>query len=228
MIKIIGFDADDTLWINEPYYRDMEHKIGIMLSEYLPLEKVSEKLFEIEMKNLKLFGYGAKGFTLSILEAAVEISGGQLTGAQTTEILTLGKNLLTTPIEILPGVENVLQQIKDKYMLVVITKGDLVDQQNKLERSGLDHYFDHIEIVSDKQPVHYSRLIDQLQIKPEEFLMIGNSLKSDVLPVLEVGANAIHVPYHTTWQHEMQVENHDFEYLTLQAIDELLPVLEKK
>lgn len=201
-IKVVAFDADDTLWVNEPYFQQTEHEFCALLENYLPQHTVSQELFRTEMDNLALYGYGVKGFMLSMIETALRISQHTLPVEAIEKVIALGKAMLDQPIELLPGVEDTLKAMQGKYRLVVATKGDLLDQERKLERSGLAHYFHHIEIMSDKRPKDYQKLIRHLDIAPESFLMIGNSVKSDILPVLELGGYACHVPYHTTWAHE--------------------------
>lgn len=202
-IKIIGFDADDTLWQNENFYRQTENKFCDILRDYLPKEQVIKKLYDVEMQNLALYGYGAKSFMLSMIEAAVEISQKNLSLFCINEIIILGKKLIDQPIILLESVETVLKTLFPKYKIILATKGDLLDQERKLKKSGLSDYFHHIEVMSDKQNENYKKLISHLDIKPEEFLMIGNSVKSDVQPLIEIGSNAIHVPYETTWEHEI-------------------------
>jgi putative hydrolase of the HAD superfamily len=167
---------------------------------------VSRELLQTEINNLPLYGYGIKGFMLSMIETALTVSNKTISHEVIKKTIALGKELLTKPIELLEGVEEVLTKLKDRYRLVVATKGDLLDQERKLKGSGLEGYFHHIEIMSDKQEKDYLKLIKHLDIQPDEFLMVGNSLKSDVLPVLAIGGHAYHVPYHVTWAHE-QVEN---------------------
>ena len=206
-IKVIAFDADDTLWINEPYFQETEKKFCALLEDYLPHHSTSQELFKTEIANLSLYGYGVKGYILSMIEAALRITNNTLNVVITEKIIQYGKELLERPIEMLEGVEDVLKALSGKYRLVVATKGDLLDQERKLKKSGIEHYFHHTEIMSDKQERDYIKLIKHLDIPPSAFLMIGNSLKSDVLPVLAVGGHGIHVPYHTTWAHE-QVSHH--------------------
>jgi len=206
-IKVIAFDADDTLWINEPYFQETEKKFCALLEDYLPHHSISQELFKTEIANLSLYGYGVKGYILSMIEAALRITNNTLDVVITEKIIQYGKELLERPIEMLEGVEDVLKALSGKYRLVVATKGDLLDQERKLKKSGIEHYFHHTEIMSDKQEKDYVKLIRHLDIPPSAFLMIGNSLKSDVLPVLAVGGHGIHVPYHTTWAHE-QVSHH--------------------
>ncbi len=212
-LKVIAFDADDTLWVNEPYFQEVEKKFCEMMEDYHPQHTISRELLKIEIANLSLYGYGVKGYILSMIEAALHISGKTLSIEAIQKILELGKEMLEKPIELLDGVEEVLQQLQGKYRLVVATKGDLLDQERKLKKSGLEKYFHHIEIMSDKQEADYQKLIRHLDIAPEEFMMIGNSLKSDVLPVLKLGGIGVHVPYHTTWAHETvehKVEHENF------------------
>ncbi|MEN9959597.1 MAG: hypothetical protein RLZZ474_1841 [Bacteroidota bacterium] len=200
---VIAFDADDTLWVNEPYFRESEEAFASLFEDFLPMHQTQQELFKTEMDNLALYGYGVKGFMLSMVETAVRITGGTLSAEGTSRILEIGKQLLARPNELLDDVETVLQALSGKYRLVVATKGDLLDQERKLRNSGLEKYFHHIEIMSDKQPADYIKLIKHLDIAPEEFMMVGNSLKSDIIPVLEIGGHGVHVPFHTTWAHEM-------------------------
>lgn len=202
-IKVIAFDADDTLWVNEPIYQQTQEHCKEILEQYLGPAELSKKLYRTEMKNLDLFGYGAKSFVLSLIETAIEISDGKVTGKEIQRIIDLGKEMLEHPIKLLEGVEKTLVQLKDKYTLMILTKGDLLDQESKIARSGLDPHFDFIEIVSDKNPSTYSHILSHYDINPTEFLMVGNSLKSDVLPVREIGGHAVYIPFHTTWDHEV-------------------------
>lgn len=201
-IQIVAFDADDTLWVNEPYYKAAEKRFCLLLGEYMPPEAVAKELFKTEMGNLAAYGYGAKGFILSMLETALRVSSGKCRGEIMEQTLRLGRELIEKPIELLPGVEDVLKTLKDRFLLVMATKGDLRDQERKLERSGIAHYFHHIEIMSDKEESDYRELIERLGISPRQFLMMGNSVKSDVLPVLALGGHAIHIPCQTLWAHE--------------------------
>ena len=200
--KIIAFDADDTLFVNEPYFQDVEQKFCVLMQDYLSHQGLSQELFKTEIANLPLYGYGIKGYILSMIEAAMTISNQTISLEIIAKIIAYGKELLEKPIELLDGVEETLKQLQGKYKLVVATKGDLKDQQSKLHRSGLGHYFHHIEVMADKQEMNYEKLLKRLEIEPQEFLMIGNSLKSDVLPVLAIGGFAVHIPFHTTWEHE--------------------------
>ena len=215
-IKVVAFDADDTLWVNEPYFRDSEAKFAHILSNFLPIRDVEKVLFDIEINNLPIYGYGVKAFTISMIEAAIQITEGNISAHHISQIINIGKEQLAKPIEILPGIEEVLSALQGHYRLVMATKGDLLEQQSKLDRSGLAHFFHHTEIISEKTKSEYEKLIAHLDIEPEEFLMVGNSLKSDILPVLECGAQAVHIPFHTTWAHEVvtgEIEHPLFQQL---------------
>lgn len=201
-IKVVAFDADDTLWVNEPYFQETEKKFCDLLEDFLPHHTVSRELLQTEINNLKLYGYGIKGFMLSMVETAIRVSEGTIGVEVIDRILQYGKEMLEKPIELLDGVEDVLNALNGKYRLVVATKGDLLDQERKLNKSGLSPFFHHIEIMSEKHDSDYQKLLKHLDIQPEEFMMIGNSLKSDVLPVLHIGGHGVHVPYHTTWAME--------------------------
>lgn len=201
-LQIVCFDADDTLWHNEPYFLEAQQNFWHMMENFLPAHASGAELNKTEVQNIALYGYGIKAFILSMIEAAIRISEGRITAKGIETIINYGKEMLDKPVELLPDVEEVLKQLHGRYKLVVATKGDLLDQERKLVKSGLAEYFHHIEIVSDKTEPEYEKLMRHLDINPNQFLMIGNSLRSDVLPVLNVGGHAIHVPYHTTWAHE--------------------------
>lgn len=225
-ISVIGFDADDTLWVNETYFRAAEEQFANLLESYETKNQIDQELFKMEMKNLDLYGYGIKGFMLSMMESALEISNNQVSQATLRDILNLGKSMILHPVELLDGVEEVLQKLADNYRLIVLTKGDLLDQERKLEKSGLARYFHHVEVLSDKKEENYRNLLDHLEIDVNEFLMIGNSLKSDVLPLLNIGAKAVHIPFHTTWQHEeIQPEERTNNHLTLNKVSDILKYL---
>lgn len=227
-LKIIAFDADDTLFVNEPYFQEVEQKFCTIMSDYLSQQGLSQELFRTEIANLDLYGYGIKGYILSMIEAAMKISNNTISLEIIEKIIIYGKELLQKPIELLDGVEDTLKALEGKYKLIVATKGDLKDQQSKLHRSGLGHYFHHIEVMADKQELNYTKLLNRLEIQPNEFFMIGNSLKSDVLPVLAIGGFAVHIPFHTTWEHEKiahKVEHSNFK--TLEKITDVLAILLK-
>lgn len=227
-LKVIAFDADDTLWVNEPYFRETEDRFCELLEDYLPHHSVARELLQVEIRNINLYGYGVKGFILSMIETAMELSQKTIKVDVIEKIIALGKELLEKPIVLLDEVEDVLQTLHGKYKLVVATKGDLLDQERKLRKSGLEHYFHHIEIMSEKKEADYQKLLKHLDIQPTEFMMLGNSLKSDVLPVLELGGHAVHIPYHTTWAHETidsTIEHKNFRQVS--SIKEVLSFLLK-
>ena len=222
-IKVIAFDADDTLWVNEPYFQNTEKKFCTLMEEFLPEHTLSRELLKIEIENLVLYGYGIKGYILSMIETALKVSDNTINITAIEKILDFGKELLNEPIELLDNVQKVLENLQGHYRLVVATKGDLLDQERKLKKSGLSPYFHHIEVMSDKQETDYLKLIKHLDIAPNQFMMIGNSLKSDVLPVIKIGGHAIHVPFHTTWAHE-QVET-TLEHPNFRDVEQLIEVL---
>lgn len=201
-IKVIGFDADDTLWVNEAYFKETEDKFKELMSGFIDQQTAAVELYRTEMQNMPLYGYGVKAFTLSLLETAIRISGGKIPVKTLEQLIFIGKEQLTRPVELFEGVEGTLNYLSGRYRLIVVTKGDLLDQEAKLHHSGLAHYFHHVEIMSDKTIKQYRHLLNTLDIRPEEFLMIGNSLRSDIIPPLELGCYALHVPSATTWEHE--------------------------
>ena len=226
-IKVIAFDADDTLWVNETYFRDAEIEFAKLLSHFETVNTIDQELFKTEIKNLEFYGYGIKGFVLSMIECALELSNYKINPKSLQAILNIGKEMLNKPIELLPEIEKVLKTLQPKYKLIFVTKGDLLDQERKLKKSNLLHYFHHIEVVTDKKTTDYQKIIKHLDIHSSEFLMIGNSLKSDILPVLEIGAAAINVPFHTTWIHEevSKIETNDKNYHTVLNIKEVLTLV---
>ena len=225
-IKVIAFDADDTLWVNEPYFRTAEKAFCELLKEYVPEEECNELLYKFEMQNLPLYGYGIKPFVLSLIEAAITISKKQIPLEIVSEIIAIGKKMLQMPVELIDGIEITLAHLSKKYLLVMATKGDLLDQERKLIKSGLEKYFHHIEVMSDKQPKNYQKLITHLDIPPSQFLMVGNSLKSDILPVLAIESYAIHIPFHTTWEHEkIEEEVMHYNFKELKLASELIDLL---
>ena len=225
-IKVIAFDADDTLWDNETYFQEIEKKFCALMEEYLPQHSVARELLRLEIKNLPLYGYGIKAFMLSMIETAITISNKTISVSVVEKIIEYGQELLQKPIQKLDGVDEVLESLKGRYRLVVATKGDLLDQERKLKKSGIEHYFHHTEIMSEKGEADFRKLIKHLDIPPANFLMIGNSLKSDVLPVLSIGGHAFHIPYHVTWGHEkIEYEvNHD-NFKQFNSIRDILTVL---
>jgi len=201
-IKIIAFDADDTLWDNELYFQETEEKFCELLEDFLPQHTVSRELLQTEIKNISLYGYGIKAFMLSMIETAIRITDKNIKAETIEKIIGFGQELLAKPVLLIDGVEEVLKSLKTKYRLVMATKGDLLDQERKLKKSGLVEFFHHIEIMSEKKESDYQKLIRHLDIKPNELMMVGNSIKSDILPVLNIGGHGVHIPYHVTWAHE--------------------------
>lgn len=201
-VKVIGFDADDTLWVNEPYYREAEEEFVRIVKAYGVGGDIAGKLFETEIANLRLYGYGIKAFMLSLVECAITLSKGAVSSDDIHRIIEIGKAMLDRPIELLDDVKEVLKELSPDYRLIVATKGDLLDQERKMKRSGISDSFHHIEVMSDKREEQYVQLLKHLDIRAEEFLMIGNSLKSDIIPPLSLGCWGIYIPYHTTWIHE--------------------------
>ena len=226
-IKVIGFDADDTLWVNETYFREAEEEVGRLLSHYETPNKIDQELFLMEIKNLPTYGYGVKGFILSIIELAIVLSNGSVSNQIISKILDIGKSMINKPIELLDGVEEVLKALSKDYRLIVVTKGDLLDQERKLDKSGLLQYFHHIEVLSEKQEDNYKKLLSHLDIVPSDFLMIGNSLKSDILPLINIGAKAMHIPFHTTWEHEKVSDKraNGEGYKTVESLTDILEFL---
>ncbi|RUW65242.1 HAD family hydrolase [Mesorhizobium sp. M2A.F.Ca.ET.067.02.1.1] len=195
----IGFDADDTLWQNEQFFRMTEKRFAAMLAEHGDHEHIAARLLEAERRNLALYGFGIKGFTLSMIETAVEITGGEVPGSIIGEILAAGREMLNHPIEPLPHARETVEALADSYHLVLITKGDLFDQERKLAQSGMGDLFDAVEIVSDKNAATYARIFSRHGRGPQSSMMVGNSLKSDVVPAIEAGGWGIHVPHELTW-----------------------------
>ena len=218
--KIIAFDADDTLWHNEPYFDEAQDKFCELFGGYASKQELLRLILNHQITNLPLYGFGIKAFTLSMIESALELTNHSISGQNIEKVLQIGKELLQKPVELLPNVISVLEELKGTHKLIVATKGDLKDQHRKLHESGIGTYFHHIEVMSDKTEMDYEKMLTRLDCQPADFLMIGNSLKSDVLPVLNIGGHAIHIPYHTTWEYEqidfeVDHENfHAFEKIT--------------
>lgn len=225
-LKVIAFDADDTLWDNEIYFQEAEKKFSELLEEYLPQHSVARELLQTEIKNIPLYGYGIKGFMLSMIETAIRISYKTIDISVIEKIIGYGQSLLEKPIQKLDGVEEVLASLKERYRLVVATKGDLLDQERKLKKSGLEKYFHHTEIMSEKAEADYNKLIRHLDILPSEFMMVGNSIKSDILPVLAIGGHGVHIPYHVTWDHEKIDHNRGHrDHLNFRQLDSIKEIL---
>ncbi|WP_084398399.1 HAD family hydrolase [Henriciella aquimarina] len=201
-ITTIGFDADDTLWHNESIFRLTQEQFHSMLADYADPGHVGDKLLAAERRNIGLYGFGVKGFTLSMIETAIEVTGGKVPASTIKEILEAGRAMLSHPVETLPGVHDTLEAVAPDYSLILITKGDLFDQERKLAQSGLGDYFDGVEIVSDKTADVYARIFGQTEGGPDAAMMVGNSLKSDVIPAIEAGSWGVHVPHDLTWDLE--------------------------
>ncbi|MDD4516082.1 HAD family hydrolase [Massilibacteroides sp.] len=201
-LKKIGFDADDTLWVNEVFFRETEQLFYELMADFSDKETIAAELYRTEINNMALYGYGVKAFILSVIETAHKVAGGRLPASVVGEIVELGKKQLLQPVELLEEVEETLNALVGRYELILVTKGDLLDQERKLASSGLEHLFHHVEIMSDKTEREYGKLLRHIDVLPEEFMMIGNSLRSDILPPLALGSYAVHVPYHMTWEHE--------------------------
>jgi putative hydrolase of the HAD superfamily len=203
MIELVGLDADDTLWHNEPLFTSRREQFCAMLARYEPNGVAEEILYATEMRNLRHFGYGVKGFVLSMIETAIEMTEGRLQSSDVRTIIEWGREMLAGPIRLLDGVAEAVESLARDYPVILVTKGDLLDQETKLARSGLGHLFKAIEIVSDKNADVYRRLIERYGVAAERFVMVGNSLRSDILPAVHAGAHAVHVPYEMSWAHEL-------------------------
>lgn len=225
IVKVVAFDADDTLWDCQSWFDEVEHKCCELLAPWATPDEVSQGLFATERKNLPLTGYGTKAFTLSLIENAVRVSRQQLTGDVVMQLLDLGRQLLLFPTTPLPEVEATLRQLSQsrRYRLVVFTKGELLDQENKLHRSGLEPYFSHMETVSNKTEKEYRQLCENLGVAPEQTLMVGNSFRSDIAPALQAGAYAVHIPYHVVWELE---KSEEFPHPRLQKITRFSQLLD--
>lgn len=226
-MKLIAFDADDTLWANEPTYVNVQQKLAGLLAHHVDQDTLTSRFYDTQIRNLRLFGYGAKSFTLSMIETAIELTNGAVTGSEVQQIIDVGRELLAYPIDVLEGVHDVLETLAKRYELMVLTKGDLFDQESKIARSGLGDFFTHIEIVSEKDEQSYRRILSKYNCQPADFLMIGNSLKSDVLPVVHIGARAIHIPFAITWAHERVAPEQlaGKSFATLERMQDVLPWL---
>ena len=205
-IALVGFDADDTLWKSQDYFDAAQAEFERIVAAYVDLADAGDRLYAVEKRNLALFGYGVKGMVLSMIEAAVEITEARISAADLHRIVELGKALLRHPVELLPGVREAVERVAAGLPVVLITKGDLFHQEAKVRDSGLSDLFRRIEIVSEKDARTYARLFAEFGIAPAQFVMVGNSLRSDIAPVLELGGWGVHVPYHVTWAHEADAE----------------------
>lgn len=206
IFDVIAFDADDTLWHNEPLFLQMKREFERLLRRYHSAEWISQKLDETEIRNISHFGYGIKGFTLSMIETAIELTEGRIAGSEIMEIIGFAKEMRKYPVDLLEGVHQAIAELSKTYDLMLITKGDLFEQESKIARSGLSEYFIWIEMVSEKNKRTYETIMKKHAITPERFLMVGNSMKSDVLPVIAAGGGAAYVPYPTTWFFERVID----------------------
>ena len=201
-IRVLGFDGDDTLWHSETHFDVTQNAFRDLLSRHVPDADIDQRLAAMEMKNLSVYGYGVKSFTLSMLETAIELTESRIPASDLEVILGWGKKMLQEPTKLLDGVESTLRELSPNYDLLLITKGDLFDQEGKLARSGLGDLFSGVEVVSEKDTETYRGIFKRRGIRPEDFVMVGNSLRSDIVPVVNLGGQAVHIPYHVTWQHE--------------------------
>ena len=219
MLRLIAFDADDTLWHTEDMFQETQKRLGDILEHYAPRDEVDAALGSTEKQNISLFGYGIKGFTLSMVETAIELSDGKIEARQIHEIVMMGKRMLDAPMRLFIGVEDVLSTLKERYLLAIITKGDLLDQTNKVDKSGLSRLFDYVEVVSEKDVKTYRNLFRDWSIDPHSVMMVGNSIPSDVRPVLELGGHAVHIPYEVTAIHELH--NRDPEHARFNRLSDI-------
>lgn len=226
-VEVVAFDADDTLWVNEPFFRESERRFCALVAPWAGAGEAVERLYAREVANMPLYGYGVKACVLSMVETALELGGERLPAAVVGELLALGRDQLQRPVELLPGVRETLRRLQGRYRLAVVTKGDLLDQRRKLRLSGLAPCFDAVEVMADKDEAAYGEVMRRLGVAPGAFLMVGNSLRSDVLPVVTLGGRAVHIPFGETWRHE-EVDPAalaPYDFPVLERIDELTPLL---
>ena len=209
---MIAFDADDTLWENEVYYTRAQAKLKSLLDKYTPVEDIHDAVYQTETRNISIYGYGIKSFTLSLIETAITLTSGQISARDVHQIIGIGQEMLTADIQLLPGAKKTLHGLAETYSLMMVTKGDLLDQQRKVNHTSIGDFFDYIEIVSEKNPADYQILLSKYNLQPEKFIMVGNSLRSDILPVVELGGQAVHIPYADTWMHEHVEPAEDVAY----------------
>ncbi len=221
MFDLIAFDGDDTLWHNEPLYHEAQDQFRALLAGYGVAGLADARLYQTEMRNLRLFGYGAKAFTLSMIETAIELTDGRILGSDIQRIIDAVRQMLNREIQLLDHVRETIPQLADLTPLMILTKGDLLDQESKIARSGLAGYFDHVEIVSNKDEATYAAILQRYGVAPERFLMIGNSLPSDILPVTALGGHGVHIPHEITWAHETVDERPSEAYVELQHLGQL-------
>lgn len=231
MIELVGFDGDDTLWHSEGYYRHAAAEFEQIMANWTDIdcEDVRRRLLAREQRHLDLYGYGAKNMTLAMVDTAIDITDGAITGADIGRILALGRRILEHPVELLPGIREAVAAVADRYDIVLITKGDLKHQEHKIELSGLGDLFRRIEIVSEKSPRSYAKVLSEFDLDASRFAMIGNSMRSDIEPVVALGGFGIHMPYHVTWEHELQhgVQDEHPRVAVIDTPDQILPALDK-
>ncbi len=208
MIGLVGFDGDDTLWHSEGYYQAAHDELERIVGAYVDIAdaRVHERLLETERQNIRLFGYGAKGMTLSMVETAIALTDARISAADLHRLVQLGKEVLAHPVELLPGIREAVAEVATRHPVVLVTKGDLFHQESKVARSGLADLFHRIEIVSEKEPATYARVLSEFDLPPERFAMVGNSLRSDIAPVVALGGWGVYMPYHVTWAHESDTD----------------------
>lgn len=226
-IKAIIFDADDTLWSNEPLFREAEDHFFRTMSDYGSRDWLNGELYRTEMSNMCELGYGAKAFIISMIETAIRVSAGKVNADMILSIEQKGREILKNPAVPLPGVVETLSRIREtgRYQMAILTKGELLDQNNKIDRSGLRKYFDYVDVVNEKTPDVYSELCLRLQIAPSQMLMVGNSFKSDIDPVLRIGGSGVYIPAEMTWQHE-KTEEYEHQRLTrAEKFEDLVRIL---
>ncbi|MDZ4826721.1 MAG: HAD family hydrolase [Actinomycetota bacterium] len=227
-ITTVAFDGDDTLWHNEGLFTMTQERFEALLADHVSADVLHARMLDTERENVAVYGYGVKGFALSMIETAIEVTNGRVDAATIYRILSFAKDQLRHPVELLPGVGDVLTALGGRYQLLLITKGDLFDQESKIARSGLAERFDAIEVVAEKDPPVYARILARHDVDPAAFLMVGNSVRSDVLPVLEIGAQAAHVPYHLTWELEQADAPHEHDgYWELEHIGQVPELVAK-
>ena len=224
MIDTIGFDGDDTLWHNESLFSMTQERFRALLSDAADPVDLDRRLLEAERANLRVYGYGIKGFVLSMIETAIAVTDGRIPARDLQSLIDFGKAMLEHPVERLPGIAETVEALSGRYRLILITKGDLFDQESKIARSGLAGHFAAVEIVSEKAPATYRRVLDRHGIDPQRFVMVGNSVRSDILPVLSIGGHAVHIPYAITWAHE-EADVPDAHYRRIESVLELPPLL---
>lgn len=223
-IKLIAFDADDTLWVNEQHYRNAERRFEKMMERFCPAGEANAKLLEVEKRNLPLLGYGTKPFIISLIECGIELSKGTLTNDEILQLISIGKSTTGHSPELYPDAEEVIKALAEKYPLSLLTKGDLLEQESKIARSGIESLFTSVEIMSEKNRSNYARILKQHSVAPDEFVMVGNSFRSDIEPVLDIGGWAVYIPSEVTWAHEIVPEREHQRLIRANNLKELLNI----